>query len=105
MGSATWPDGPLQSGVAEVSSDSVSGVGDAVVDEKKRGNGVEEKLNEDMTNDEMTCETHKQIVKPLSQTFDDIWRTSVRSENKCPTGHTDRPSTENRHGRDFAGYC
>ena len=81
----------------------MGGVSEAVVDEKIRGNGVEETLNEDMTNDEMTCEKHKQIVKPLSQTCDDICRTSVRSENKCPTGHTNPPSTENRHGRDFAG--
>ena len=35
-----------------------------------------------MTNDGMTVEAHKQIVKPLSQTYDHIWRASVRSEKK-----------------------
>ena len=44
---------------------------------------VEGTINKDMTNHGMTFEAHKQIVKPLSQTCDHIWRASVRSEKKC----------------------
>ena len=43
-----------------------------------------------MTNDEMTFEVHEQIVKPLSQTCDHIWRASVRSEKKCACVRTVR---------------
>ena len=43
-----------------------------------------------MTNDDMTCETHKQIVKPLSQTCDHFWRASVRSGIKCACVRTVR---------------
>ena len=38
----------------------------------------------------MTSEAHKQLVKPLSQTCDHIWRASVRSEQKCACVHTVR---------------
>ena len=66
------------SGVGEA----VSGVTEAVGDEKIGGSGVEGTFNKDMTNDEMTSEAHKQIVKPLSQTCDHIWRASVRNWKK-----------------------
>ena len=36
-----------------------------------------------MTNDEMTFEAHKQIVKPLTHRCDHIWRASVRSEKSA----------------------
>ena len=81
---------PPQNGVAQrfnlfpvsVVGEAVGGVSEAVGDEKIGGNGVEGTFNKDMTNDEMTCEAHKQIVKPLSQTCDHIWRASVRSEKR-----------------------
>ena len=63
------------SGVTEAAS----GVSEAVGDEKIGGNGVEGTFNKDMTNDGMIFEAHKQIVKPLTQTYDHIWRASVRS--------------------------
>ena len=79
-GSARWPDGAPQSGVelglnlilVSGVSEPVGGVSEAVGDEKKGGNGVERKFNED--NDVMTFEAHKQIVKPLSQTCTHTWR-------------------------------
>ena len=43
-----------------------------------------------MTNDEMTFEAHKQIVKPFNQTCTHIWRASVRSEKKCACVRTVR---------------
>ena len=53
VGSARWPDGPPQSGVAHgFSLIPVSGVGVVVSDEKRGGNGVERTFNKDMTNDE-----------------------------------------------------
>ena len=83
IGPVRWPDGPLQSGVAQgFNLMPVSGV-EAVADEKIGGSGVEETFNKDMTNDEMTFEAHKQLVKPLGQTCDHIWRASVRSGKKC----------------------
>ena len=83
IGSARWPDGPSQSGVAQgFNLILVSGVNEAVGDGKTGGNGVERQFNKDMTNDEMTFEAHKQTVKPLSQMCDHIWRASVRSEKK-----------------------
>ena len=62
IGSARWPDGPPQSGVARGFSlipvsgvgEAVGGVSEAVGDEKMRGNGVDRTFNKDMTNDEMT---------------------------------------------------
>ena len=77
-----WPDCPTQSEVAHGFSlipvsgvgEAVGGVSEAVGDEKIGGNGVEGTFNKDMTNDGMTFETHKQIVKPLSQTCNHIWR-------------------------------
>ena len=80
IGSPRWPDGPPQSGVAhgfnliQVSGvgEAVGGVSEAVGDEKIRGNGFEKTYNKDMTNDEMTFEAHKQIVKTLSPTCDHI---------------------------------
>ena len=63
IGSARWPDGPPQSGVA-LGFDliPVSGVGEAIggvsekaSDEKIGGNGVEGAFSKDMTNDEMTA--------------------------------------------------
>ena len=45
--------------------EAAGGVSEAAGDEKKKGgNGVEGTFNKDMTNDEMTFEAHKQIVKP-----------------------------------------
>ena len=60
-----------------------SGISDAVGDEKTGGNGVEGTIKKDMTNDEMTFEAHKQIVKPSNRTCDHIWRASVRSEKSA----------------------
>ena len=62
IGSARWPDGPPQSGVAQgfdlvpVSAvgEAVGGVSEAVGDEKIGGNGVERTFNKDMTKDELT---------------------------------------------------
>ena len=75
IGSARWPDGPPQSGIAQglnlipISGvgEAASGVGEAAGDEKIGGNGVEGTFNKDMTNDEMTFEAHKQIVKPWAK--------------------------------------
>ena len=83
-GPARWPDCPVAhrfslipvSGVREA----VGGVSEAVGDEKIGGNGVEGTFKKDMTSDGITFQAHKQIVKPLSQTCDHIWRASVRSE-------------------------
>ena len=96
--SARWPDGPLQSGVAQgfnlipVSGvgEAVGGVSEAIGDEKIGGNGVEGTFNIDMTNDELTFEAHKQIVKLLSQKCDHIWRASVHCEEKCACVRTVR---------------
>ena len=83
------PDGPPQSGVAHgLYLISVSGVGEALVASatkyvlRKLEETVEGTFNKDMTNDKMTSAAHRQIVKPLSQTCDHIWRSSVRSEKK-----------------------
>ena len=43
-----------------------------------------------MTIDEMTVDAHNQIVKPLSQTCDHLWRASVRNEKKCACVRTVR---------------
>ena len=58
-----------------------------------------------MTNDEMTSEARKQIIQPLGQMCDHIWRASVRSEKKCAcvrlgrcclcTVHAGRPPATN----------
>ena len=74
------------SGVREA----VGGVSEAAGGEKIKGIAVEGTFNEDMTNDEMTFEAHKQIVKPLSQTCDHIWRAQVRSDSKCTCARTVR---------------
>ena len=59
VGSARWPDGPPQSGVAHgFSLIPVSGVGVVVDGEKTGGNGVEGAFNKDMTNDEITFLRH-----------------------------------------------
>ena len=68
IGSARWPDGPLQSGVPQPFNlsgvgEAVGGVSEAVGDERTGGNGVEGTFNKDMT-----LEAHKETVKPLSQT-------------------------------------
>ena len=47
-------------------------------------NAVERTFNKDMTTDEMTFVAHKQIVKPLSQTCDHIWRASAAQREKVP---------------------
>ena len=63
------------SGVREA----VSGVSEAVGDEKIGGNEVKGTFNKDMTKDGMIFEAHKQIVKRLNQTCEHIWRASVHS--------------------------
>ena len=98
IGSARRPDGPLQSGVVQgfnlilVSGvgEAVGGVSEAVSDEKIGRNGIEGTFHKEMTNDEMTFERHKHIIKPLSQTCDHIWRANVRSEKKCACVRTVR---------------
>ena len=47
-------------------------------------------FNNDMTNDGMIFEAHKQIVKPLSHVCYHIWRASVRSERKSACVRTVR---------------
>ena len=70
IGSARWPDGPPQSGVAQgFNLIQVSGVGEAVSDEKIGGNGVERAFNKDMTNDEINDifeahKTNRQALEP-----------------------------------------
>ena len=68
VGSARWPDGPPQSGVAHgFSLIPVSGVGEVVDDDKTGGNGVEGTFNKDMTKDEMTFCRHtenRQVLEP-----------------------------------------
>ena len=68
VGSARWPDGPPQSGVAHgFSLIPVSGVGVVGGDEKMGGNGVEGTFNKDTTNDEMTFSRHtenRQALEP-----------------------------------------
>ena len=88
--SARWPDGPSQSGVGHgFCLIPVSGVGEAgggiretEGDEKIGGNGVEGTFNKDVTNDEMTFEAHKQIVKPLSKTCNLISRAKACAARK-----------------------
>ena len=59
VGSARWPDGPPHSRVAHrFILIPVSGVG-----ERTGGNGIERTFDKYMTNDEMTFEAHKHIVK------------------------------------------
>ena len=90
FGSTRSPDGPSQSGVAQgLNLIPVSGVGkaaggvsEAVGDEKIGGNGVEGTFNKDVTNDEMTFEAHKQIVKPLSKTCNHISRAKACAARK-----------------------
>ena len=75
FGSARWPDGSPQSGVAHgFSLIPVSGVGVAVDGEKTGGNAVEGTFNKDMTKDEMTFLDTQRIVKPLNQTCNHMWR-------------------------------
>ena len=63
------------------------GVGSEVASEEKMGgNGVEGTFNKDMTNDGMIFETHKQIVKPLSQVCDHIWRARQEKVRVCAYG-------------------
>ena len=67
IGSARWPDGPPQSGVAQrVNLLPVSGVGEAVDGEKIGRTRDEGTFIKGMTNDGMIFEAHKQFVKPLS---------------------------------------
>ena len=70
----------------------VSGVSEVAGEEKIGCNGVQGTFHKDMTDDGMIFEAHKQIVKPLSQMCDHIWRASVRSENKCACVRTVRCS-------------
>ena len=82
------PDGPLPSGVAQgfnlipVSGvrEAAGGVSEAVGDEKIGGEGT---FNKDMSNDGMIFEAHKQIVKPLSQTWSHLARAGLRNEKTC----------------------
>ena len=48
--------------------------------EKLGGHEIEGTVNKDITNDEITCEAHEQIVKALKPNVYGIWRASVRSE-------------------------
>ena len=85
IGSARWPDGPLPSRVAQgFNLIPVSGVREAVggSDEKIGGKVVEGTFNKDMTNNGMIVEAHKQIVKPLSQTCNHIWRAQACATRK-----------------------
>ena len=63
----------------------VKGVGEAAGGDKIGGNGVEGTFNKDMINDEMT-EAHKQIVKPLSQTFWCAQACAARKVRVCAFG-------------------
>ena len=52
-------------------------------DEKTGGKGLEKTFSKNMTDDKMTFLRHTNtVVKPLSQTCDQIWRVSVRNEKK-----------------------
>ena len=94
IGSDRWPDGPPLSGAAQgFDLIPVSGVGEAVGgvieaagDEKIGGSGVDGTFNKDMTNDEMTFETHKHIVKHMNQTCIHIWSAQTCAARKSAYG-------------------
>ena len=84
VGSARWPDGPPQSGVAHVSSViPVSGVGVVVGDKKIGGYGVEGTSNKNVTNDDMTFLDTQRIVKHMSQTCNHMWRAQREKVRVC----------------------
>ena len=93
VGSARWPDGPPQSGVAQgfnlipVSGvgEAVGGVSEALRNEKIGGNGLEGIFNKDVTNDEMTFEAHKQTNRQalFQNGYSHLACADVRSEKKC----------------------
>ena len=87
VGSARWPDGPPQSGVAHgFSLIPVNGVGVVVDGKKTGGNGVEGTFNKDMTNHETTFLDTQRIVRPLSQTCNHMWRAQRERVRVCAYG-------------------
>ena len=81
-----WSPAP-QSGVAHgLNLIPVSGVGEAVGDEKIGGNGVSRTFNKDMANDEITFLDTQRIVMPLSQMCNHIWRAQRERGRVCAYG-------------------
>ena len=81
VGSARWPDGPLQSGVAHgFRLIPASGVGVVVNGEKTGGKGVEGTFSNDMTKDQITF-GHTENRQALAPKRVLTW--SVRSGKKC----------------------